>query len=424
MIPEKCDVVVIGGGPAGSLAGTYLSRAGYDVVLFDKQKHPRPVVGESLIPDFWKYCDEARVSDKIAADGFLQKAGGTVDWHGTTRRIAFRDFGYTRPALHVERDRFDHILLTHARANGVKVCEQVAVQGADFGVDSGSAVTYRHVEDGHSGKISCRFVVDASGQNAVIARQLGLRVIDEDFRFMSVWGYFEGSKYLAADGQMYPAASARSVPPTTYVTSVPGTGGWGWCWHIMLRDCTSVGLVLPLDTMKTVKDGRLSWESYFLGQCRALPRMRELLADAQLRAGSVNVIRDYSYSTTRVCGPGFFLVGDAAGFVDPIFSIGVVLGMYSAHAAAWAIDRIFRFPQRMAQHQATYTGQLRARMELSRALALPQHEISGAATRGAKQAVRFADSQARALMLAASSLTARSQHVHALVEDVVADATR
>src|SRR5882672_6981569 len=112
-IPTQCDVVVIGGGPAGSLAATYLCQAGYQVVLFDKQKHPRYQVGESLIPDFWKYCDEAGVSKKIVDEGFLPKAGGTVDWHGAIHRVAFKDFGYTRPALHIERDRFDLILLDH-----------------------------------------------------------------------------------------------------------------------------------------------------------------------------------------------------------------------------------------------------------------------------------------------------------------------
>ena len=422
-IPKECDVVVIGGGPAGSLAATYLSQAGYDVVLFDKQKHPRFNVGESVIPDLWKYCDEAKVSAKIAADGFVQKAGGIVDWHGETRKLAFKDFGYTRPALHVERDRFDYILLEHAREQGVRVYEEVAVRGADFEIAPGARVTYRPVGDGESEHIACRFVVDASGQNTVIGRQLGLRVIDDAFRFMSVWGYFTDSSYLAADGQMHPASSVRTAPPTTYVTSVPGTGDWGWCWHIILRNCASVGLVLPLDAMKTVKGNQQSWESYLLQQCYALPRLQELLANAQLCAGSVRVIRDYSYSSTRVAGPGFFLVGDAAGFVDPIFSVGVVLGMYSARAAAWTIDRIFRSPDRIAEHQATYTSQLQGRMELSRALALPQYEIGGATTHGAKQVVQFSDTQARALMRAASALTARSQHFQALVDDAAAEAS-
>jgi flavin-dependent dehydrogenase len=416
-IPKKCDVVVIGGGPAGSMSACYLSQTGYDVVLLEKQKHPRNVVGESLIPDFWKYCDEAKVSDKIAAEGFIRKAGGTVDWHGRSQHLAFKDFGYTRPALHVERDRFDHLLLQHAREQGARIFEETTVLGVDIEAEDRARINYRPLGDGPSASITCRFVIDASGQNSVIARQRGLRMIDEDFRFMSVWGYFYDSSYVAADGKTYPHGMAGTVAPTTYVTSVPGAGDWGWCWHIPLREWTSVGLVLPVDAVKSVRGGQAAWEEYFLQQCQALPRLKGLLEKARLAPASVRVIRDYSYSSTHVAGPGFFLVGDAAGFVDPIFSIGVVLGLYSARAAAWAIDRILRSPDRLAQHQAIYTSQLQARMELSRALALPQYEIGGKATRDAKQAMQFTDAQAKALIQAASNLTERSLHYHALMEN-------
>ena len=88
-VPDFCDVVVIGGGPAGSLAATYLTAKGYSVVLFEKEKHPRYQVGESLLPDVWKYCDAAGVSEAIAGEGFLRKAGGSVDWNGEMRRMSF-----------------------------------------------------------------------------------------------------------------------------------------------------------------------------------------------------------------------------------------------------------------------------------------------------------------------------------------------
>lgn len=415
-IPKSCDVVVIGGGPAGSMAATYLARAGYQVVLLEKAQHPRNTVGESLIPDFWKYCDEAKVSEKISAEGFLRKAGGIVDWHGATSRLAFKDFGYTRPALHVERDRFDYILLQHAREQGAQIHEQTAVQSAEFNGEGGARVNYRAVGDGRPAQIACRFVVDASGQNSVLTRQLGLRVIDEDFRFMSVWGYFYDSKYLAPDGQMHPAASAAAIAPTTFVSSVPGTGDWGWSWHIMLRAWTSVGLVLPIEAAKSVKGSTAAWENYLLQKCESMPRLNALLSGARLAPGSVRVIRDYSYSATRVAGPGYFLVGDAAGFVDPIFSVGVVLGLYSAQAAAWAIDRSLRSPERVAQNQSIYSSQLQARMQLSRALALPKYKAGGTATLEARQAMQFTDANAKALIRAASALTARSEHFHALVD--------
>jgi flavin-dependent dehydrogenase len=416
-IPASCDVVVVGGGPAGSMTAAYLARAGYDVLLLEKERHPRNTVGESLIPDFWKYCDEAKVTPKLEAEGFLRKAGGTVDWQGATSRLAFKDFGYRRPALHVERDRFDHILLTHARECGARVLEQVTVQEIELLGEQRARVACRAQGEAAAARVDCRFVVDASGQNSILARQLDLRVIDEDFRFMSVWGYFHGSKYLAPDGNMYPHAEAARTPPTTYVSSVPGTGAWGWCWHITLRPWTSVGLVVPIEATRAVKAGDGAWEGYLLQKCEAMPRMRELLAAARLEPGSVRVVRDYSYSVKRVAGPGYFLVGDAAGFVDPIFSIGVVLGMYGAQAAAWAIDRSLRRPENTAQNQAIYASQLQSRVQLSRALALPKYEAGSAATLEARQAMQFADGNAKKLIRAASALTERSEHFHALVDD-------
>jgi flavin-dependent dehydrogenase len=423
-LPERCDVVVIGGGPAGSMTAAYLARAGYEVHLLEKQKHPRNTVGESLIPDFWKYCDEAKVTAKLEAEGFLRKAGGTVDWHGATSRLAFKDFGYTRPALHVERDRFDFILLEHAREVGAHVHEEVAVQNVEF-YEGGAWVHYRPVEGKPAAgrpRIACRFVVDASGQNSVLARQLQLRVIDEDFRFMSVWGYFYDSKYIAPDGEMHAAAEVATLPPTTYVSSVPGTGAWGWSWHIMLRKWTSVGLVLPVDAARDVK-GTDAWERYLLQKCESMPRLKALLEGARLAPDSVSVIRDYSYSAKQVAGPGYFLVGDAAGFVDPIFSVGVVLSFYSAQAAAWAIDRSLRAPARTAQNQAVYENQLQSRMQLSRALALPKYEAGSSATLAARQAMEFADANAQKLIRAASALTARSEHFHALVDQPAASTT-
>jgi flavin-dependent dehydrogenase len=242
-IPGHCDVVVIGGGLAGSMAGTFLSQKSYEVVLFERKKHPRYVVGESFTPHFWRFCDLTHVGEKIQAEGFVVKAGATGAWNGIIRQFAFKDFGFTRPALHVERDRFDYLLLEHARAQGVRVFEEVSALKADLDRSERVRVVYRVIGEQRAEEIACRWIVDASGQNAMIAKQLGSRVIDEGFRFMSVWGYFNDSKYIAADGKAYPFASVQTIPPTTFFSSI---GEWGWCWHIPLRERTSVGLVLPL----------------------------------------------------------------------------------------------------------------------------------------------------------------------------------
>lgn len=398
-IPKHCDVVVIGGGPAGSLAGTFLSQQGYEVVLLEKLKHPRDHVGESLTPHFWKYCDIAKVTEKIQAEGFLPKTGGTVVWNGSIAQIAFKDFGYSRPGMHVERDRFDHILLEHAREQGVQVFEEVAVLAAKLNPDGPGSVTYRAAGETATGQVSPRFIIDASGQGAVIAKQEGMRLIDEGFRFMSMWGYFKGSKYVAADGKAHPYEDLSTVPPTTFVSSVEG---WGWVWHIPLRESTSVGLVIPQEQLSSVKEADEGLEQYFLRKCAEIPYLNRLLEDADYCDGSFHMVRDYSYLPAQTAGPGFFLIGDAAAFVDPIFSIGIALGMYSAHTASWAIDQSFKDPAGTERYQALFSSAFEKRLELSRALALPRYGVGQDSSDPIKTSMEFENNSEKELMYAAS----------------------
>jgi flavin-dependent dehydrogenase len=410
-LPKNCDVVVIGGGPAGSMAATFLSQKGYDVVLLEKHKHPRPHVGENIIPHFWKYADLAKVSEKILAENFIQKAGGTVVWNGTIRRMSFRDFGYKRPAYHVERALFDRILLQNAQEQGVKVWEEVVV--SEVNLDDSyhrQTVKYKVLNDKGKGEIFCRFVVDASGQNAILGRQLGIRTIDESFRFMSMWGYFKNSKYIGADGKVHPFEDLRITPPTTFVSSIAETGDWGWTWHIPLRETTSVGLILPLEFMEMAKAEGEFWESYFIRKCHELPILNHLLENAEFCEGSFAKIQDYSYRSTQVAGPGFFLIGDAAGFVDPIFSVGCILAMYSAYIATWAIDRCFKNPDSLTQNQALYTNQLQGRLEISRSLALPRYQLGEEVSDLAKTAVQFESSLEKELMDVVSKMTTRNEN--------------
>lgn len=421
-VPQQCDVVVIGGGPAGSVVATLLSRQGYDVVLLEKAKHPRYNVGESLIPHFWKYCDLIGVADQIQAEGFIAKAGGTVCWNGIIRQVAFKDFGYRRPALHVERDRFDYLLLQNAKAHGVQVYEEMAVLHADFDHGDRVRVRYRPVRDHQTqgtgektaAEIACRVVVDASGQGAVLARQMGARIIDDAFRFMSLWGYFTGSKYVAADGRAYPVEHLTSRPPTTFVANV---GAWGWAWHIPLRQSTSVGLVLPLEQMKHIKAGEEALETFFLRQCQQIPFLNRLLEGAQYCPGSLHVIRDYSYRPAQLAGPGFFLVGDAAAFVDPIFSVGVTLAMYSACSAAWAVDRCFKQPDRQVNYQAIYANHFLDRLEVARSLALPRYGVGPHASARATSAIKFETTLELELMYVVSTLTSRNENFQELVRN-------
>jgi flavin-dependent dehydrogenase len=413
-IPQTADVVVIGGGPAGSLASTVLAHKGHDVVLFEKRSHPRPQVGESLIPDFWKYADLMQVTKKLEDEGFLSKAGAVVSWDGQVRAHSFGDFGYTRPAMHVERDRFDQILFEHATSQGVRTFENVAVTGAEFFVDETSGLESARVavkdSIGETGSIECRYVIDASGQNAILGRQLGVRHIDKVFRFLSIWGYWEGSRYLGIDGVAHDESEVGEIPPATFLSSLDEAGDSGWSWHIRLRNETSVGLVLPLDLIKTARDPGESWESFYERTCREVPVLSELLAGATLRPDSVESIRDYSYQSTDVAGPGWFLVGDASGFVDPIFSVGVVIALYGAAAAAWAVDRLLSHPDQADRTRAMFTRQLNGRVEVARSLALPRYQGGDEITELAKATLALERSAVKDIMYAVAEFTTRSDN--------------
>jgi flavin-dependent dehydrogenase len=410
-VSVSCDIVVIGGGPAGSAAATALAKRGYQVVLLEKERHPRYAVGESIIPQFWRYADAIGVSQKILDEGFVQKSGGTVTWNGVTRQFSFRDFGYTRPALHVERDRFDAILFEHARSEGVEAHENITVTEGDL-ADGGRPVVHYRDANKAPGSVACRYVIDASGQGAVIARQLGVRVVDDAFRFMSVWGYFDNSRFVSSDAKAHPFEALGRVKPTTFVSSIPDTGPWGWAWHIPLRTTTSVGLVVPRDQLR---GGDV--EGYFRRVCERVPYFDLLLQDARFVPGSVRALRDYSYRPSRLVGPGFFLAGDAASFIDPIFSVGIVLAMYSAYLAAWAIDGALRNPASAERNQGVYADQLRSRIEVSRTLALPRFrdDVGAEDDRDrAKNMIGFESLDEQELFYVVSTLTTRSDNLDAL----------
>ncbi len=413
-IPESCDVVVIGGGPGGSTASTLLAQKGYDVVLLERAKHPRYTVGESLIPHFWKYAELIGVDKKIDEENFVQKAGGTVVWDGVIRQMQFKSFGYGKPALHVERDSFDHILLEHAKEQGVKVFEEVTVTKVDP-EDHNSKATYRVNGEKESREIACKFIIDCSGQKALIARQFGMRNIDDGFKFMSIWGYYDDSKYIAADAKAYPFEMLRKIPPTTFVTNIDE---WGWVWHIPQRESTSVGLILPQDMMKEIKSSDELLEEYFKRRCMEIPHLDKLLENATYKEGHFHVIRNYSYSPEKLTDSGYFICGDAAAFIDPIFSIGVVLAMYSANVATWAIDRSMKNPASTERNRAIFAKQYKARYEASRALALPRYGYGGENGELVKTSINFETLLEQELMHVVSSMTTRSENFSEMSRNV------
>ncbi|MBV9863479.1 MAG: tryptophan 7-halogenase [Alphaproteobacteria bacterium] len=399
-VPERSDVLVVGGGPAGSFAATMLARRGYDVVLVDKARHPRETVGESVLPGAWKYFDLLGVGEEVMRR-FVKKAGGVVAWGDEITQIAFRDFAYDRPGLHVERADLDDLLLRNAERAGVRACEGVRAEDFTSAGDSATAVTLVG-EDGRQPHRT-RYLVDATGQAAFVARRLGCRRLDPDFRFVALWGYFEGSHYVSAGGIVRPFAELHSHPPMTFVTRL---GGWGWSWHIPMRRVTSIGIVVPVEDYRRAAAAHGCLDDYFLATCRATPHLGRLIADARLVNGGVRVLRDFSYLSGTVAGPGVLVIGDAAGFIDPIFSIGIVMALYSGHLAAWTIDRSLRRTAMAETSRKLFAHQMRGRYELARTMALPV--IEGDEHAAAAAYFDFFSQSEKELMWSAASMTTRS----------------
>lgn len=412
-LPKKCDVVVLGGGPSGSSAAGFLSQNGYEVVLLEKLKHPRDLVGESLIPHFWKYADRLGVSDAIDEANFVAKSGAVHTWNGVSRKMNFKPFGYTKPPLHVERAEFDHILIKNCARLGAMVSEQTQVKKVKLGDDS-SEVFY--VRNGEEGSIKARFVVDSTGQAAFVSKQEGTREFDDDFRYTAMWAYFKGGHFTTYDGERYPASQWQEHPPVTYVSAI-GDAGYSWLWHIVLKEKTSVGLILSRDYVEQLKKEKKSVKEEFFRLIHSTPIFNELMEDSEYIEDSFSAIRDYAYAAKDfVIGDRCYVTGDGAAFVDPINSVGVPFSMFTGYLSAWCIDQKLQGTQNDVAR--IYTMQLENRVSVYKLLALPPHlpDPPESEMNRVRQALKQERALEQELILVQSQLTNRPDRIKAFFE--------
>ena len=322
---QDADVIVIGGGPAGSTASTLIAQQGHSVRLFEREKFPRFHIGESLIPETYWMLKRLNMLPKMQGSRFIKKY--SVQFVGESGRLS-EPFYFVDHKPHecsqtwqVLRSEFDELMLNNAREHGVAVKEGVRVLEVLF--EGPRAVGVRIADEaGGQREVRAQVVVDASGQSALLANKFKTRVVDPDLKKGAVWTYYEGA--YRDQGRDEGA---------TLVLSTKGKNGW--FWYIPLHNnIVSVGVVAEFDYLF---NGRGDHEKIYNEELDRCLACKERVAIGK-RVSGFYATKDYSYRSTRSAGDGWVLVGDAFGFLDPLYSSGVLLALKSGQLAADAVS--------------------------------------------------------------------------------------
>ena len=321
------EVIVIGGGPAGATTATLLADHGRRVRLYERERFPRYHVGESLIPETFGVLDRLGMLPKLRRSPFVEKR--SVQFVSEQGRLSepfyFADYKphESSQTWQVTRQEFDQMMLDNAREHGVDVREGVRVLDVVFERDRAVGVRVLD-ETGAESVVQTGVVVDAAGQSGILLDRLGLREWDPVLKKAAIWTYWRGA--------------VRDTGRDAGATVVMQTQGKnGWFWYIPLQDdIVSVGIVAPFDHLfknRAAKDP----EAIYFEEVARCPGVQPRIATAE-RCGPFRIAKEYSYRSQRIAGDGWVLVGDAFGFLDPLYSSGMLLALASGAMAADAID--------------------------------------------------------------------------------------
>jgi flavin-dependent dehydrogenase len=317
------EVVVIGGGPAGTTTATLLAQQGYRVELFERERFPRFHIGESLIPETYWVLDRLKMLPKMQASPFVKKY--SVQFVGQRGRLS-EPFYFDEHKPHessqtwqVVRSEFDQMMLDNAREQGVVAHEGARVLDVLFEGERAVGIKVK-LEDEAERTVRAQVVVDASGQSSLIMGKLQLREWDQELKKAALWTYWEGAE----------RGPGKDAGATIVMQTV---GKKGWFWYIPLHnDIVSVGVVADHDYLFKSRETKDHETIYFeeVARCPGLqPRLKEAKRVAPFRAA-----KEYSYRSRQAAGDGWVLVGDAFGFLDPLYSSGVLLALKSGQLAA------------------------------------------------------------------------------------------
>ena len=342
------DVAIIGGGPAGSVAGALLARSGRRVIVLERDKFPRFHIGESLLPFSMQAFTRLGLHEKFTRAGFMEKFGGEMygACGGDGVKFYFED-GFrsqTDRSYQVTRADFDKVLLDHAAESGAEVREETSVEKIDFSDDAATLAISR--KNGTPEEIRARYVIDASGRNSILSAKFKLKKNYQHLQKVSVFAHYDGmSRAAGRDGTL-----------TRMVRAIDR-----WFWVIPLTATrTSVGVVLDGDVFK--KSG-LSAEDFLQEAIEEQPVLMEAMRDAE-RVTPVRTAADFSYRSTRLTGDRWMLAGDAAGFIDPVFSSGVFLAVLAGEQAADALHVVLDQPAKRRKLFARYERKINQAMDV------------------------------------------------------------